>query len=111
MHSAYCCFCIKEISIEGQGSKALDGHVTWQKRLQRVPTQPSLSFPTIVKNADSSTSSKESKELKQLSIDVNVLKQGTLKLEIMWCTEVAMCNFSYRSCEKKKKRFIWIYVS
>ena len=100
MHSAYYCYCIKEINIEGQGSKALDGHVTWQKHLQRVPTQLPLTYPTIVKNADSSTSSKE---LKQLSIDVNVLKQGTLKLEIMWCTEVAMCNFSYRSCKKKKK--------
>ena len=105
MRSSYCSYCMKEISIAGQGIKALDGHVMPQKHLKRVRTQLSLTFPIIVKSVDSSTSSKESKELKQQSIDMNVLKQDTLKLEIMWCTEVVMCNFSYRSCEKKNDLF------
>ena len=48
---------------------------------------------------------KESKELEQRSIDVNILKQDALKLEIMWCTEVVICNYSYRSCEKKNDLF------
>ena len=65
---------MKKISIAGQGSKALDGHFTLQKNLKKFPTQPPLTFSTIVKSVDSSTSSKESKELKQKSIDVNVLK-------------------------------------
>ena len=73
--------------------------------MKRVPTQPPLTFPTIVKSVDSSTSSKESRELKQQSIVVNVLKRDTLKLDIMWWTEVLICNYSYRSCEKKNDLF------
>ena len=74
-----CAYCMKEITIARQGSKALDScHVTSQKHLKRVPSQLLLAFPTIVKSVDFSMSSKESKELKQLSIDVNVLKQDTL---------------------------------
>ena len=73
--------------------------------MKRVPTQPPLTFPTIVKSVDSSTSSKESRELKQQSIVVNVLKRDTLKLDIMWWTEVVICNYSYRSCEKKNDLF------
>ena len=96
---------MKEISIAGQGIKALDGRVMSQKHLKRVPTQLPLTFPTIIKSVDSSTSSKESKELKQQSIDMNVSKQDTLKSEIMWCTEDVMCNYSYRSCEKKNDLF------
>ena len=103
--SAYCSYCMKEISIAGQDSKALDGHVRSQKHLKRVTTQLPLTFPTNVNSVDSSTSSKESKELKQQSIDMNVLKQDTLKLGIMWCTEVVMCNYSYHSCEKKNDLF------
>ena len=97
---------MKKISIAGQGTKTLDGHFTLQKNLKKVPTQPPLTFSTVVKSVDSSASSKESKELKQKSIDVNVLKQDTLKSEIMWCTKVVMCNYSYRSCEKKKKIYL-----
>ena len=93
VHSAYCSYCIKEISIAGQGSKALDGHATSQKHLERISTQPPLVFPTIVRSIDSSTCSKQSIELKQQSVNVNILKQDTLKSEIMWCTEVVMCNF------------------
>ena len=96
---------MKEISIAGQGIKALDGRVMSQKHLKRVPTQLPLTFPTIIKSVDSSTSSKESKELKQQSIDMNVSKQDTLKSEIMWCTDDVMCNYSYRSCEKKNDLF------
>ena len=83
---------MKEISIAGQGIKALDGHVMLQEHLKKVTTQLPLIFPTIVKSVDSSMSSEEPKQLKQQSIDMNVLKQGTLKSEIMWCTEVVMCN-------------------
>ena len=82
---------MKEISIAGQGIKALDGRVMSQKHLKRIPTQLPLTFPTIIKSVDSSTSSKESEELKQQSIDMNVSKQDTLKWEIMWCTEDVMC--------------------
>lgn len=32
---------------------------------------------------------------------MNVLKQDILKSEVMWCIEVAMCSYSYHSCEKK----------
>ena len=67
-HSADLSYCMKEITIARQGSKALDGHVTSEKHLKRVPTQPPLTFPTVVKSVDSSASSKESKELKQQSI-------------------------------------------
>ena len=105
VHAAYCSYCVKEISIAGQDSKALDGHVRLQKHLKRVATQPPLTFLTIVNGVDSSTSSKESKELKQQAIDVNVLKQDTLKSGIMWCTEVVMCNYSYHSCKKKNDLF------
>ena len=103
MNSAYCSYCMNEISIAGQGSKALDGHVTSQKHLKRVHTQLPLTFPTNVKSVinNFSTSSKEPKELKQQSIDMNILKQDNLKLEILWFTEVVMCNYSYYSCEKK----------
>ena len=51
VHSAYCSYCMKGVSIAGQGIKALDGHVMSQKHLKRVPTQLPLSFPTIVKKA------------------------------------------------------------
>lgn len=60
-----------------------DRQVTSQKYLKRVATQPLLTFTTIVKSVDSSTNSKKSKELKQQSIDVNVLKRDMLKSEIM----------------------------
>ena len=93
-HAAYCSYCMKEISVVGQGIKDLDGHVMSQKHLKGVPTQLPLTFPTIIKSVDPSTSCKESKELKQQSIDMNFLKQDTLKSEIMWCTEVVMCNYS-----------------
>ena len=79
-----CAYCMEGITIARQGSKAIDScHVASQKHLKRVSTQLLLTFPTIVKSVDSSASSKESKELKQLSIDVNVLKQDTLKSEII----------------------------
>ena len=44
VHSAYCSYCEKEISIAGQGIKALDGHVTSQKHLKRVLTQLPLTY-------------------------------------------------------------------
>ena len=106
LHLAHCSYCMKEISIAGQGSKALNGHVMLQKHLKSVPTQLPLNFPTTVKSVDSSTSSEESKELKQQSIDVNVLKQGTLKLEIMWCTEVGMCF----STTLAKRKMIYLHL-
>ena len=89
-----------EGDIAGQGRQ-----VTSQKHLKKVPTQPLLTFPTIVKSVDSSTNSKESKELKQQSIDVNVLKRDMLKSEIMWYTEVVICNYSYLSCKRKNVLF------
>ena len=67
VHLAYCSYYMKEISIAGQGSKGLDGHVISQKHLKRVATQLHLTFPTIVKSVDSSMIPKECKELKQQS--------------------------------------------
>ena len=82
-----------EISIAGQGSKALDA---LRKSLPFLQLSEVLILPRAPKNP---------KKLKQQSVDVNVFKQDTLKLEIMWCTEVVMCNYSYRSCEKKNDLF------
>ena len=52
VHSAYCSYYIKEISMAGQGSKALDGQATSQKHLKIIPIQPPLTFPTIVKSVN-----------------------------------------------------------
>ena len=40
---------------------------------------------------------------------MNVLKQETIKSEIMWYIEVVMCNYSYHSREKKNDLFLSIY--
>ena len=40
---------------------------------------------------------------------MNVLKQDTLKSEIMWCTEVVICNHYYRSCKKKNDLFVSMF--
>ena len=45
VHSAYCSYCIKEISIADK----VDGHVTSPKHLKRIPTHPPLTFPTCQK--------------------------------------------------------------
>ena len=62
-----------EISIAGQGVKASDAHVILQKHFKKVPTQLPLTTPAIVKDVDSSTDSstcsRESKELKQQSMN------------------------------------------
>ena len=83
--------------------KALDSHVTSQKHLKRVPTQPPLTFPTIVKSVDSSMSSKESKKLKQHSIGVDVFKQVTLKSEIICPVGKYMFKVNNRNTKKGAK--------
>ena len=109
---AYCYCCSKEISVAGQGTKAVYSHITSQKHSRSVPSQSPLAFPSTViqgnsnsPNASQQNSIELDNDLIQQSIDVHILKQDTLKSEIMWSTDVIMSNYSYRSCEKKNNLF------
>lgn len=98
---------MKEINIAGQGVAAVEGHLTSQKHKDKVPStnQNMICFEKAGQDKPQSTC----KEPKQQSIDVNVLKQDTLKAEILWSVEVVASNYSYRSCEDKSVLFSSIF--
>lgn len=77
---------MKEINIAGQGVAAVEGHLTSQKHKDKVlsTNQNMICFKKAGQDKPQSTC----KEPKQQSIDVNVLKQDTLKAEILWSVEV-----------------------
>ena len=77
-----------------------------------MPSQSPLAFPSTViqgnsnsPNASQQNSIELDNDLRQQSIDVHILKQDTLKSEIMWSIDVIMSNYSYRSCERKNHLF------
>ena len=115
-HVAYCYCCSNEISIAGQGTKALDSHITSPKHSRSVPSQSPLAFPSAViqgnsnsPNASQQNSIELDNDLRQQNIDVHILKQDTLESEIMWSIDVTMSNYSYRSCERKNHLFISMF--
>ena len=97
----YCTICLKEISVSGQGMKALDLHADGKgpkEKRKQTDNQSKLIF--VAKNSEEIL--EESVRPKQQEkTDTIMINTATLKTEIICSLEVLMSNSLFNSCANK----------
>ena len=93
----------KIISVGGLGVKVLDIHTSGKAHQEKeaISTkQCQLILPVNVDDYQTSSQSSITFSSQQ-TVDGMIIKQETIKAEIMWTLEVLISNHFFRSCEEK----------
>ena len=111
VHSAKCKLCVKTISVESMGVKALEAHARGEKHRQRQPCNVSrktiaIQFAKQNEIQTESSSDRQSKFNKRQQMLFATTENKLAKhTEMMLAVELVMCKQSFRSCDNKSSLF------
>ena len=108
-HSAYCTICLKEISVSGQGIKAVDVYAEGKEHKEKYKQTDNQSKLTFVAKNSEQTLEETVRPKQQEKIDTIMIKTATLKAEIIWSLEVLMSNYSFNACANKSDLFVVMF--
>ena len=108
-HNAYCTICLKEISVSGQGIKAVDVYAEGKEHKEKYKQTDNQSKLTFVAKNSEQTLEETVRPKQQEKIDTIMIKTATLKAEIIWSLEVLMSNYSFNACANKSDLFVVMF--